>query len=211
MSTRRLRLASLFAAGVLGAASHACGQAPVADDHFIVHAPPSSQFAAVDQTCDGPPLPQNPPSSAATYDVKGAGPGLLLDLRCGTLDCHGSTFRNMMLFGYQGMRLPLSDPNATPNLPGSADTTIDELVADYHSVVGLEPEIMTQVVLDGGASPERLTMVRKARGTESHKGNQIWNEGDDADVCLTSWLASNVDKGACARAINAVEARPCNP
>jgi hypothetical protein len=210
---RRLRHASLLGAFALGAALHACGETPVANDRLIVHAPPSSQFAAIDETCDGPPLQQlpPPPSGVGTYDVQGAGPGLLLALRCGSLDCHGSVDRNMALWGYQGMRLPLADPNATPNLPGSADTTVDELVADYHSVVGLEPEILTAVVEDGGASPERLTMVRKARGSESHKGNKIWNEGDDSDVCLTSWLASNVDKGACARAIMAIEARPCTP
>ena len=210
--SRALRLSSLVVAGVLGAALHACGQAPVEDDRFIVHAPPSSQFVAIEETCDGPPLPQSPPPAdgIGTYNVQGGGPGLLLALRCGTLDCHGSTYRNMVLYGYQGLRLPLADPNATPNLPGSADTTIDELIADYHSVVGLEPEIMTAVVQDGGANPERLTMIRKARGTESHKGNAIWNEGDDSDVCVTSWLASNIDKGACARAIMAVETRPCS-
>jgi len=209
---RALRLSSLVVAGALGAALHACGQAPVENDRFIVHAPPSSQFAAIDETCDGPPLSQlpPPPDGTGTYFVHNAGPGLLLALRCGTLDCHGSTYRNMVIYGYQGLRLPSADPNATPNLPGSADTTIDELIAGYHSVVGLEPEVMTAVVRDGGASPERLTMIRKARGTESHKGNQIWNEGDDSDLCVTSWLASNVDQAACARAIMAVETRPCS-
>ena len=150
-------------------------------------------------------------NQCATKDVFEQNVSPYLELRCGTLDCHGSTNRNMMLFGYQGVRLPLADPNATPNLPGSADTTIDEYVANYHSIVGLEPEIMTAVVQDGGAHPERLTMIRKARGTESHKGNQIWNEGDDSDTCVTSWLAGNIDKGACARAVMAVETRPCNP
>ena len=208
---RALRPSSLVVAAALGAALYACGQAPVENDRFIVHAPASSQFADVEETCDGPPLPQIPPSSTATYNVQGAGPGLLLALRCGSIDCHGNAYRNMIIYGYQGVRLPLADPTATPNLPGSADTTVDELVADYHSVVGLEPEIMTAVVQDGGANPERLTMIRKARGTESHKGNQIWNEGDDSDVCVTSWLGGNLDKGACARAVMAVETRPCNP
>jgi hypothetical protein len=198
-SIRTLRLASLFAAALLGAAAHACG-APVADDRFIVHAPPSSQFATpLDQTCvDG------------TWQVNAAGPGLFLDARCGTLDCHGSTQRNMVLYGFEGLRLDTrSDPSEPVPLPGSQDTTVDELVADYHAVVGLEPELLTAVVKDGGASPERLTLIRKARGTESHKGNKLWDAGDDADVCITSWLASNVDKGACARALMAVEARPC--
>jgi hypothetical protein len=41
-------------------------------------------------------------------------------------------------------------------------------------------------------------MVRKARGTESHKGGQIWTQGDDSDTCLTSWLAGQVNESACA-------------
>jgi hypothetical protein len=197
---RLVRLASLVFAALVGAAAHACG-APVENDRFIVHAPPSSQFAApLDETCVD-----------SVWQVNAAGPGLLLDARCGTLDCHGSSQRNMVLYGFEGLRLDTrTDPSEPVPLPGSQDTTLEELVADYHSVVGLEPEILTAVVQDGGARPERLTMIRKARGTESHKGNKLWDEGDDADVCITSWLASNVDKGACARALMAVEPRPCS-
>ena len=69
---------------------------------------------------------------------------------------------------------------------------------DYESVVDLEPETMSAVVAAGGANPQQLTMVRKARGTESHKGGQIWTQGDDSDTCLTSWLAGSVDTSACA-------------
>jgi hypothetical protein len=196
---RTLRFASLLFAAAVGAAAHACGT-PVEDDRFIVHAPPSSQFATpLDETCVN-----------GTWQVNAAGPGLFLDARCGTLDCHGTTQRDMVLYGFEGVRLDTrTDPSEPVPLPGSQDTTIDELVADYHSVVGVEPEILTAVVLDGGAHPERLTLIRKARGTESHKGNRLWSEGDDADVCVTSWLASKVDTAACARALMAVEGRPC--
>jgi len=47
-------------------------------------------------------------------------------------------------------------------------------------------------------------MVRKARGTESHKGGQIWTQGDDSDTCLTSWLAGSTDEGACIRGMAGV-------
>ena len=176
----RLTLRGVCLALGIGLGAHACG-APVADDRFIVHAPPSSQFVS-------------------------GGVGSYLDARCGTLDCHGTSLRNMVLYGKEGLRLDTRTDLTQPlPLPGSQDTTADELITDYHSVVGLEPEIMTAVVQSGGAQPERLTMIRKARGLESHKGNQIWKEGDDADVCVTSWLASNVDQGACQRALQGVE------
>jgi hypothetical protein len=67
--------------------------------------------------------------------------------------------------------------------------------------VYLEPEIMTQVVTSGGASPDRLTMVRKARGTEHHKGGTLFQVGDDQDTCVTSWLGGHTDTATCQKAL----------
>jgi hypothetical protein len=114
--------------------------------------------------------------------------------RCATLDCHGAPGRNLRLYTGSGLRLNPKD------VPGSGSTTKDEYDASYWSVVGLEPEVISQVVADGGANPERLTMVRKARGTEHHRPGPIIKEGDDADRCLTSWLAGKLDKTACKNA-----------
>ena len=161
----------LLAATMFGLAGHACS-APTADDRVIVHAPGSKPFALV---------------------------GVMLDRRCGTLDCHGSSQRNFRLYGQSGMRLQ------DPDIPGASDTTAAELAEDYRSVVGLEPEIMTEVVRDGGAHPERLTLVRKARDAEYHLGGQLFSVGDDEDVCLTSWLAGAVDNAACVRGINSID------
>lgn len=171
---KRDRLTTLrvvVAAALLGLVGHACS-APVADDRTVVHAPGSKPFALV---------------------------GVMLDRRCGTLDCHGSMQRNFRLYGYAGMRLQ------DPDLPGASDTTAAELEENYRSVVGLEPEIMTQVVHEGGAHPERLTLLRKARDAEFHLGGQLFNVGDDQDVCLTSWLAGAVDNAACIRGINSID------
>jgi hypothetical protein len=82
--------------------------------------------------------------------------------------------------------------------------TADEAAQDYASVVDLEPETMSDVVSGGGAHPEMLTIVRKARGTEAHKGGTVWTQGDDADTCLTSWLAGSVDAAACSRGVSGV-------
>jgi hypothetical protein len=123
----------------------------------------------------------------------------LLVVRCGSLDCHGTTARNMRLFGSAGLRWSPSDRPLVP--PCDTGAEVDQ---DYESVVGLEPEAMSAVVAAGGADPDRLTMVRKARGVESHKGGQIWDQGDDSDTCLTSWLSGAADAAACVSGLASV-------
>jgi hypothetical protein len=118
-----------------------------------------------------------------------------LDHRCGTLDCHGTRYRNLRLWGHDGMRLAFGD------VPGASPTTSAEVDASYEAIVALEPEIMSAVVADRGAHPERLTLVRKARGTEQHAGGAIVAMGDVRDVCITSWLAGQTDETACAAAL----------
>lgn len=118
-----------------------------------------------------------------------------LEHRCGTLDCHGQIGRNLRLYGYEGLRLDSAD------VPGGQPTTSDEMDADFASVVGLEPELLAAVVGDGGARPERLTLVRKGRGSEHHKGGALVMAGDAQDRCLLGWLANAVDTVACADAL----------
>ncbi|MEY4581257.1 MAG: hypothetical protein RL701_5960 [Pseudomonadota bacterium] len=78
---------------------------------------------------------------------------------------------------------------------------MDEIAQDYTSVVGLEPELFWKVVADGGARPERLSLVRKARGSEHHKGGTVFHAQDEPDTCLTSWLAGEPDTNACQSAL----------
>ncbi|MDP9037442.1 MAG: hypothetical protein M3O50_21805 [Myxococcota bacterium] len=120
--------------------------------------------------------------------------------RCGTLDCHGQTGRNLRVWGCDGMRLDAFDQVSCNRLVGGKPTTVQEHQATYRSVVGLEPSVMTAVVQGGGKHPELLTLVRKARGTEAHKGGAIVIPGDAQDTCITSWLAGNTDTTACASA-----------
>ena len=116
----------------------------------------------------------------------------LLGKRCGTLDCHGSAYRNLRVYGSLGLRLA---PTDRPLAHGQ--TTPEEYDADFESIVGLEPELMTEVVTQGGVQPDRLTFVRKARGTEHHKGGSLMNAGDPEDNCITSWLAGQTDVAGC--------------
>jgi hypothetical protein len=120
----------------------------------------------------------------------------LLNHRCGSLDCHGAGGRNLRIFGHEGLRLDPAD------VPGGSPTTAAEIRANYDSVVGLQPEVMSMVVADGGARPERLTLVRKGRGTEKHKGGALIAVGDAQDRCLTSWLAGALDQRACLTALD---------
>jgi hypothetical protein len=139
-----------------------------ADDRFDITAPPLSQF---------PPV------------------GAMFVHRCGSLDCHGQTGRNLRIYGREGLRLSSKD------IPGGDPTTTAEYDADYRSAVALEPEIMSQVVEDGGEDPSRLTLVRKPRGEESHKGGTLIHVGDPQDICLTSWLAGTTDTSSCGAAL----------
>jgi hypothetical protein len=125
-----------------------------------------------------------------------------LDHRCGTLDCHGQIGRNLRIWGCEGMRLDPTDiPQCSRQLGGRA-TTPAEHQATYRSLVGLEPAVMSTVVAGQGEDPELLTFVRKARGTETHKGGALITPGDVQDNCITSWLSGQTDTMACAAAIS---------
>lgn len=145
-------------------------------------------------TADGTYVQQSLPDRASFPPV-----AQLLDVRCGSLDCHGTIARNLRLYGSAGLRWAPSDRPLVPRCDTQAE--VDQ---DYESVVGLEPEAMSAVVASGGADPDRLTMVRKARGVESHKGGQIWSQGDDSDTCLTSWLSGDTNSKACATGMASV-------
>ena len=116
---------------------------------------------------------------------------------CGSLDCHGTTARNLRLYGSLGLRLPTNDAGDRIATSIAGKTTTGEYDEDFLSVVALEPEILSQVVAEGGAEPERLTFIRKARGTEHHKGLAPFVAGDSGDTCLTSWLAGKTNTAAC--------------
>lgn len=113
-----------------------------------------------------------------------------IQLRCGTLDCHGQVGRNLRIYGYAGLRL---DPKQSPlDFP----TSDAEYVASYDSILGLEPERLSHVV-EMRADPNSLTMIRKARGVEHHKGGQQMHEGDALDRCIVLWLQDKSDINPC--------------
>jgi hypothetical protein len=120
----------------------------------------------------------------------------MFERRCGTLDCHGQVGRPMRIYGQFGLRLLTPD---VLNIPGgnAPATTTDEKLANFQSIVSIEPEIMSQVIADNFANPtpgdpeaDRLLIVKKPEGLERHKGGTVIvkNPPDDADTCLRAWL-----------------------
>lgn len=170
---RALSLCTAALALALAVASASCGDTP-GDARIGVVAPDPAQF---------PPV------------------GDLLGRRCGSLDCHGAPTRSLQIVGCEGLRLGEAKPGCRN--AGGTNTTADEYTATYRSVVGLEPAVMSAVVQGKGAHPELLTLVRKARGDEAHKGGRLFTAGDDQDNCLATWLAGKTDVAACTRGIAA--------
>lgn len=126
----------------------------------------------------------------------------VIERRCGTIDCHGSSARPMRIYGQYGLRRP--EEEGSENVMdfsqyfsgGLEPTTVAELKDNFESMCGLEPEIMTRVVKKK-EEPESLTLVRKPRLLEKHKGGLLWNKGDDGDACLLNWIAGKDDTAPC--------------
>jgi hypothetical protein len=128
------------------------------------------------------------------------GVSTVFEKRCGSLDCHGSLSRNMRIYSSSGLRLP-NDAGLTP---GNGATTLDEITANYHSIMTVEPE-QTNVVAEGG-DPYSLLILKKPLLIEHHKGGQTLRRGDDAELCISSWLTEDllapINTAACANAAN---------
>jgi hypothetical protein len=135
-------------------------------------------------------------ASANSFRI--AGVTTVFEKRCGSLDCHGNSGRNLRLYSARGLRLP----NDAGIIPGQGDTTLEESTANYQSILTLEPE-ETNAVLEGG-DPHTLLMLKKPLELEKHKGGRAINKGDDAERCIVSWfeedLIKPIDKEACSRA-----------
>jgi hypothetical protein len=151
----------------LAALATACN-GPTSTDRHVVNLPDPSTFAPVADMLGG---------------------------HCGSLDCHGSISRAFRVYTVNGLRLDPKDYSGGLNpVTGDISTTTDaEKIATYYSFVGIEPELTAQVIREGGAHPERLTVIRKARGAENHKGGAAIHRNGTADTCFTSWLAGGRD------------------
>jgi hypothetical protein len=146
-----------FAAASFVAAAMGCSS-PSGDDKFVITPPPG------------------PPTFNAVSTV--------LELHCGTLNCHGNTARNMRFFGFYGVRLDPRDKT------GFAVTTDAEYLANFESIISIEPERLSQIVRSGGANASKWVVLSKGRGDEHHKGGARLVRGEAADTCLVSWISA---------------------
>lgn len=115
--------------------------------------------------------------------------------RCGSLECHGTPYRNFRLYGLYGQRLNAADR------PDQPVTSVAEYDANYQAFLGLEPTVLREVIAGGGVDATRLTVVRKGRGDEAHKGGMPIAPGDAADRCILSWIRNAPDAAACTAAV----------
>ncbi len=164
-------------------------------------APAAFAVAASTSACSPPPkgeLEREVSTRASPGSFRAAGVSRVFEKRCGSLDCHGNAARNMRIYSSQGLRLP----NDAGLGPGAGDTTVDEITANYQSILTLEPEETNKVLL--GGDPYKLLVVKKPLELEKHKGGQTIRRGDDAERCIVSWLEEDttkpVDQVACERA-----------
>lgn len=171
--------------------------------------------------CSGSEADANPPNTTLAAPIQADFPkvGDALQLRCGTLDCHGQIGRNLRLYGFGGLRLPVQPDELKMGVKidfANDPTREAEQKASYNSIIGLEPEALSQVSA-GLADPNQLAMVRKTRGIEKHKGGKLANVGDSLDSCIVLWLTrrfdpfeSNMDKkfATCVEVINATAPDP---
>ncbi|MEM9695458.1 MAG: hypothetical protein AAGA56_23135 [Myxococcota bacterium] len=128
---------------------------------------------------------------------------LVLERRCGTLDCHGSFARPLRIYGAGGLRKVSGEQLEAPDqlrdeglVSGGVGTTIAEFEANYRSLCGVEPEKTTEVIL-GERAPEDLLILRKPLLIERHKGSQLFLPGGAGANCLTCWLLGFPQNVAC--------------
>jgi hypothetical protein len=112
---------------------------------------------------------------------------VIVEARCGTLDCHGVGGRPLRIFSENGLRL-------ADDLRGQ-EVTPAELAANVDAFE----------VLDAA-----LVIDKPLVGREAHEGGDVWFDvGEDEVVCLSAWLAGrSADAGAqaaCERAKQAID------
>ncbi|MEM9694184.1 MAG: hypothetical protein AAGA56_16665 [Myxococcota bacterium] len=126
---------------------------------------------------------------------------VLLENHCGSLDCHGGTGRAFAVFGRTGRRRLGSLDDRDPNyFTGGLPTNRHEIDGTFQSACGLQPEL-SDLVARGVEPATALTMLRKPRLDEAHKGGRVWLPNSSADLCLQSWFEGGTDFLACERGL----------
>lgn len=124
----------------------------------------------------------------------------VFERRCGSIDCHGNTARGLRIYSALGLRLP----NDAGIAPGVGETTLEEVSANYASVLALQPEKMRDFLSKSPRTPDdayQLLILSKplgpTQGGERHKGGAALGRGDAAEQCIVTWLIGTTDQAKC--------------
>lgn len=124
------------------------------------------------------------------------GVGAFMEKRCGALDCHGQIGRPLRIFSANGLRLN-DGPNGTRD---TRETQPDEKLANYYSVVGLEPEQISVSRVSEGAYDDFLLLKKPLSiegGGVRHKGGPVLRSTDSGFECMITWISGAVNKAKC--------------
>ena len=169
---------AVLVASAMLASTGSCASIPDSSRYTVIFAPDYKQFKG----------------------TAGDGVNDFISKRCGTLDCHGQVGRPLRIYAADGLRI-LDDAQ---NAPGGNPLTDVETLANFQSVIGLQPELMSQVFTDPTDNPpQSLLLIAKPRNLQHHKGGQVITQGDDGDQCLTTWITGQVNAAECLSAANA--------
>ena len=146
---------------------------------------------------------QNEPSDIRFFPDKeefiNGGVSAMMESRCGGLDCHGQVGRPLRLYSQRGLRL------ATPetDLRDTRPTTPEERLENYQSVIGLEPEGLSDTVATGGVYVDHQLLLKPLDDEGGlgvrHKGGPVLQPtpNDPGWQCLFGWVKGQPNRQAC--------------
>jgi len=119
-----------------------------------------------------------------------------MEKRCGALDCHGQIGRPLRIYSSNGLRMK-DGPNGARD---TRETQPEEKLANYYSVVGLEPEQISVSRVSEGAYDDFLLLKKPLSiegGGVRHKGGPVLRSTDSGFDCLITWISGAVNKAKC--------------
>ena len=128
------------------------------------------------------------------------GVSAMMESRCGGLDCHGQVGRPLRLYSARGLRLAVPDQD----LRDTRQTTPEERNENYQSVIGLEPEGLSDSVMTQGEYVDHQLLLKPLDDEGGlgvrHKGGPVLQPtpNDPGWQCLFGWVKGEPNRQACA-------------